>query len=338
MADIKIAMIGTGIMADIYARVIGQRENCLICCVAGNSAENTMKFAEAHNIKGYPGSAYDQMFDEHPEIDAVIITTPEWVRIDPVTASVNNKKHILLEKPFACSLDEALALNKILKGYDKVFEICHVLRFSPRFYALYKSIANNDVGDIRHIYARRNSNNKRVARVLGKTDLAYWLTPHDIDIMRWITGSEVKEVYAVSRNGLLSADDYLTANLKFENGVDAVLQISWCNPPLSGTAREAVFEVWGNKGYLELEDFAMNIKVFNEKQSVSVYDTYEDYDIHGIHRGMFENLIDNFIRKVQNEDVSTHSLKDSLESIRICEMISRSIKTKQVITSGVDAS
>ena len=86
-------------MADIYARVIGQRENCLICCVAGNSAENTMKFAEAHNIKGYPGSAYDQMFDEHPEIDAVIITTPEGVRIDPVIASVNNKKHILLEKP-----------------------------------------------------------------------------------------------------------------------------------------------------------------------------------------------------------------------------------------------
>ena len=124
----------------------------------------------------------------------------------------------------------------------KNFEICHVLRHSPRFYSLKKSIENGDIGEIRHIYARRNSNNVRVKRVLGKTDLSFWLTPHDVDIMRWLTNSEVSEVYAVSRNKLLSDDDYLTANLKFKNNVNAVLQISWCNPPLSGSSREAVFE------------------------------------------------------------------------------------------------
>ncbi len=70
--------------------------------------------------------------------------------------------------------------------------------------------------------------------------------PLSARFLRWITGSEVVEVFARSRAGLKDADDYLIANLRFANGVDAVLEISWVTPPLSATSREAVFEVRGN--------------------------------------------------------------------------------------------
>jgi predicted dehydrogenase len=332
MTKIKIGIIGTGIMAKIYSKIISQRTDCELICVTGNSEINSKRFGKEFGIKFNYNSEYDKMMVQNPDLNAIIITTPEWVRIEPVKSAIKYKKHILLEKPFAKSKEDAEYLYSLLKHYDKVFEICHVLRYSPRFQALKYSIDQGKIGEIRHIYARRNSNNVRVQRVLGKTDLAYWLTPHDIDIMRWITQSEIIEVYAISRNQLNSIDDYLTINLKFENNVNAVLQISWCTPPLSPTARDTVFEVWGNKGYLEVEDYNMNIKLFTENDNVTSLDTYEDYKINGIHRGYFENLIDNFIRKIKGNQNSGNSLLDALESIRICDMISNSINKNRIVS------
>ena len=244
MNKINFGIIGTGIMANIYAKILQQKAECELLCVVGNTEERTKKYAKNFNIKFFYDSNYEKMFKQFPEIDAVIITTPEWIRLEPVELSVKYNKHILLEKPFTKSIEDADTLYKLLNNYNKTFEICHVLRHSPRFYSLKKSIDNGDIGDIRHIYARRNSNNIRVKRVLGKTDLSFWLTPHDVDIMRWLTNSEVSEVYAISRNKLLSADDYLTANLKFKNNVNAVLQISWCNPP-SADLQERLYLKFG---------------------------------------------------------------------------------------------
>lgn len=331
MKPLNFSIIGTGIMANIYAKIITQRIDCKLICVAGNTKDRTNIFSDKYKIKGYANSSYDKMFKENPSIDAVIITTPEWVRIEPIESSIKYKKHILLEKPFAKSKHEAEILFNLLKEYPFTFEICHVLRHSPRFYSLKKSLSNNDIGEIRHIYARRNSNNIRVKRVLGKTDLSFWLTPHDVDIMRWITDSEITQVYAVSRNKLQSEDDYLTVNIKFKNNVNAVLQISWCNPPLSATVRDAIFEVWGNNGFIEVEDFNMNIKVFKKNKSVSVYDTYEDFEINGTNYGIFQNLIHHFVNKINNHDISKTSLNDALQTIIACDMISRSINEEKII-------
>ena len=76
----------------------------------------------------------------------------------------------------------------------------------------------------------------------------------------------------------------------------------------------------------------MNIKLFTENNNVTSFDTYEDYQINGIHRGYFENLIDNFIRKIKGNQNLGNSLLDALESIRICDMISNSINKNGIVS------
>jgi len=240
-----------------------------------------------------------------------------------------------LEKPFADSWEAAKRYHDLLKGSDRVFGVCHVLRYSPRFFALRHSVLSGQIGSLRHFYARRNSNNKRVLRVLGKTDLAFWLTPHDIDMMRWISGKEVERVYAVSRQKLSSADDYLIANLRFAGGVDAVLEISWCGPPVSSTPRDAVFEVRGSSGHVELEDFEMNVKVFSDTDSVKAPDTYEHYELHGQKGGYFKAMIDGFIQALDNHSDSSSevsdSLSDAIEATRACAMIRKSLDEDRIV-------
>ena len=322
---LNVALFGTGQMAGIYGAILAQRPDCRLVAAVGNTPEKTAAFARGFGIAGFAEGNYEEALRRHPEIDAIVITTPEWVRSEPIGHAVRHGANILLEKPFTANLDEALGLERLLAGYPRVFEICHVLRSSGRFHAMQRAVAAGDIGDVRHIYARRNSNRRRVRRVLGKTDLAFWLAPHDIDIMRWITGDEVARVHAVSRAGLRDEDDYLIANLHFSRGVDAVLEVSWCTPPVSGAAREAVFEAWGTKGSLELEDFDMNLRVYSDGERVKTYDTYEDFEVYGLRQGMFKTMVEHFVRRVHGGEISATPLRDAVESVRACAMIRRSL-------------
>jgi len=333
-APIEIVMIGTGLMADIYGSIIAQRADCKLVAVVGNTPEKTREFADRYGIAGYPGSDYAAPYKDFPTATTSIITTPEWVRVEPVRAAVEAGQHILLEKPFATSMSEADQLVALLDRPGKLGALCHVLRYSSRFSEMKRLVDAGEVGEVRHIFARRNSNRKRAERVLGKTDLVYWLSPHDVDIMRWVTGSEVVEVFARSRAGLRDKDDYLIANLRFANGVDAVLEISWVTPPLSGTSREAVFEVRGSGGALEVADFDMNVRLFKDENAVIAPDTYEYVDIHGAKRGFFEPMIDRFLDRVKNGPWDGAAIRDGFETVRVGDMIRRSLETGQVVRDG----
>lgn len=334
MQTFNIAIIGTGLMAEIYADILSQRGDCHLVAVCGNTKTKTDSFAKRYSIQGYSDGDVEAMFAKHSEVGVTVIATPEWEREKPLEEAIKNKQHILLEKPFAHDYKTALKLEKMLSGYENIFQICHVLRSSPRFRALKNAIDQHQIGDLRHIYARRNSNLMRVQRVLNKTDLAFWLTPHDVDIMRWITGSEVVEVFARSRNNLNDSDDYLIANLRFANKVDAVLEISWCTPPISGVAPEAKFEVWGTNGSAEVADFDMNVRIYGKDGVVLSPDTYEDFEIEGLRTGYFKNMIDVFIKKIRENMFmeNNNNIKGAVETINICNMIRDSINQKKIIS------
>lgn len=327
----KVAIIGAGLMADIYADIISQRADCKLISVVGNTNEKTFEFAKKYNIQGFPNGDIEALYNFNTSVDITIVATPEWIREEPIKLAIKNQQNLLIEKPFAQDYETALRLANRLSNYPKVYEVCHVLRYSPRFFALKSQVERGAIGEIRHIYARRNSNTHRVKRVLGKTDLAFWLTPHDIDMMRWVTSSNVTEVYAKSRQGLKSSDDYLIANLRFKNGVDAVLEVSWCTPPVSGVAPEAKFEVWGTQGSIELLDSDMNVSVFRENGIVQSPDTYEDYQIHGLRMGFFKNMIDCFLKRVKENDISGNQIQNSVSPILVCDMIRRSLDSGKVI-------
>jgi predicted dehydrogenase len=317
-------------MASVYAQCLQQRPDTKLVAAVGNSVAGTERFARAFEIPGYPGAQYERMLFEHPETDAIVVATPEWVRDEPVIAALKSRKHILLEKPLADSWSRALKVHHALQESTGMVDVCQVLRHSPRFCALQRVVKEGQIGEVRHIYARRHSNNVRVRRVLGKTDLVYWLATHDVDLMRWIIEQEVESLYAVSRSKLNSADDYLIANIHFQGGVDAVLEISWCGPPLSGTARSAIFEIRGSAGSVEVDDSTMNIKVFREGGTVAAPDTYEDDEVQGQKGGYFRATIDHFITNLYRRAEST-SLADAFEAARVCAMIRKSIDESRIV-------
>lgn len=321
----RVAIFGSGQMARIYGDILRNHDIATLVGFVGNSIEKTKSLERDYGVPAYGGSDY-QGFLADFEADALVVATPEWVRRKPLTTAVEAGLPILIEKPFAESWNDAKELYALLDGYLKVIQFCHVLRFSPRFSAMQQMVSGGQIGALRHMYGRRNSNRKQVERVLGKTDLAFWLTPHDIDIMRWLSRSEVRSAYTLSRGRLDTADDYIVSLLRFESGVTSVHEVSWCAPPISPVAREAVFEARGTEGVIELDDFSTNLRLFAGEERVATADTYEHFSVQRQQHGFFRIMLDDFLSRVRGNLIRSTDLQDAFETMRVCEMISRSVR------------
>jgi UDP-N-acetylglucosamine 3-dehydrogenase len=328
MKKINFAIIGSGLMAKIYSLIIQSRTDCKLISIVGNTKDKTNSLAKEFNCKAYYDGNWNKMLNEDSDkIDAVIIATPEWIRVNVIRDVIKYHKHILLEKPLAVNMKDADLIKNMLCNFNKKFMVCHSLRFSPRYSQAKLSIDNKNIGELRHIYGRQNPNRTSVKRVHGKFNLSYWILPHDIDLMRWFLNDEVEHVYAITRNYLKSEDDYLIVHLHFKNGADAIEECSWTAPQLSLKYYFAQMEIRGTKGSIEVNSSNMNVDIFTEANSVSSPETYEYYNVHGSYFGLFYNLMDHFVKCIIYDKEPLVGIEDSYKAIQVCAAIERSINS-----------
>lgn len=87
-----------------------------------------------------------------PEVDGLIICTPNFTHIDIVRKAVKSKKHILLEKPMATTIQDAYEISEIAKNYDAVFQIGLQYRFKAIYSeTIHEALERKSVGDIKTI-------------------------------------------------------------------------------------------------------------------------------------------------------------------------------------------
>lgn len=136
--------------------------------------------------------------------------------------------HVLVEKPTASDVEQAGALAETAERAGLCLGVGHVERFNPAVVALRDRLREGTIGTIVQMHARRLSPFPGRASMQG---CAVDLATHDIDVMRYITGSEVARVSAETAAPLGSAhEDLLCATLRFDSGATGVLESNWVTP------------------------------------------------------------------------------------------------------------
>lgn len=334
MAGIKkILLIGTGQMAAIYARVLKDFPATEIIGVVGSTQDKAKIFAKTWNLPNFYGS--DEFFKFGPankEADGYILATSEWIRLEYLKTLGALGYPVLVEKPLLTSLADLKTLKEGSGFNPDLFTVVHSLRLSPRFTSARNLIRQNKIGEIRHCYARRNPSRQSVKRVLGKFDLSFWLSCHDIDLMSWMMESRVKEVTAFSRGKLDSEDDFILAHLHFENGAHAVSEVSWCSPPLSPTVPSCLMSIRGNQGQIEVNDSDLNTLAYLEKPTILAEDTYECYELAGgVIGGIFKSVVESWLKSSSHQKPGFCTFQEAENTLRVCDAISRSLRTKSTI-------
>ncbi len=122
---IKIAIVGAGYWGPNLVRNFSLVDNCVVKYVC-DLDENKLKKIKKSFSDIIITMEYCDLLND-PEIDAIIIATPVFTHHKLALLALQNKKHVLLEKPMASSVEECIDLidtataNGVLLMVDHTF-------------------------------------------------------------------------------------------------------------------------------------------------------------------------------------------------------------------------
>ena len=249
---IKVAVIGAGMMGRNHARVYADLNNVELTGVADIDLRAAQTTARRYNAAAY--AHYLQLLD-NLKPDAVTIAVPTERHLEVALAVIERGIHLLLEKPIARSVDEAEQIIAAAQKANVRLMVGHIERFNPAVMALKQRLTDGELGRVFEIDARRQSPfPTRVQDVGVVVDLAV----HDLDIMRYISQSEITRVFAeTARRIHPSHEDMLSGLLRLDNGVVGSLTINWLTPT---KIRELY--VTGEKGMYRVDYLTQDLYFF----------------------------------------------------------------------------
>ncbi len=113
-------------------------------------------YAEAKASGSYNGCAVYEDFREllaRPDIDAVMISTPDHWHAVMAIAAARAGKDVALEKPISLSLTEGRAIADAMKQHGRIFRTDTEVRSNPRFPRLCEIVRNGGIGKVRRVIA-----------------------------------------------------------------------------------------------------------------------------------------------------------------------------------------
>ncbi len=248
MAELGAAVIGLGMMGQRHGRVWAELPDTRLIAV------HDIVPAKAEEMAASYGCLAATTLEDAVSadgVDIVSVCTDDQAHVEACTMAAAAGKHVLVEKPLATSAADCDTVIAAAESNGVRLMVGHVVRFDTRYQMAKAAIDDGAVGDIVHIYGRRNNIVKSGRRIGPRTSVAYFLGVHDLDIMRWYIGCEAVRVYAESCRKVLTAegaDDTIFTLLKYENGAVGCLENCWVVPEGQPNTLDARLEVVGTKG------------------------------------------------------------------------------------------
>lgn len=208
----NIAVIGTGHLGTIHARLWAQQEGVTLASIVDPDETKGRAVAAEHGAVWYPS------LEAMPDVDAVTIAAPTSLHHRLALDVLERGMHCFIEKPITATHAEALDVLAVAERVGKVVQVGHVERFNPAIRAL----AHVDVQPL-FIEAHRLAPFKPRAIDVS---VVHDLMIHDIDLILWLTGSEVTKVDATGVAVLTDTPDICNARITFANGCVANLTAS----------------------------------------------------------------------------------------------------------------
>ncbi len=224
-AMMQAAVIGVGAMGRNHARVYKEILDVELAAVADLDAARTGESARLHGARAY--ADYRVMLkDIQPNL--VTVAVPTQAHCQVVLDALEAGCHVLVEKPIAATIEEGRRIIDRAAELGKVLAVGHIERYNPAVIELKRRLDDGELGQIFQIHARRLGPFPQRVHDVG---VIVDLVPHDLDIMRYLTGDNVQRIYAETQQKIHAThEDWFSGLVCFENGVVGVLNTSWLTP------------------------------------------------------------------------------------------------------------
>lgn len=222
---VKAAVIGVGAIGRNHARVYNELPDVDLVAVSDVDEVNGQKVADNLNVR-FEGD-YLTMLDTYKP-DLVSISVPTVDHFEVASQAIQRGIHILVEKPITATVEEGYKLIEMAREAGVKLTVGHIERFNPALIELKKRLDQGEIGKVFRVQSRRMGPFPARIRDVG---VVVDLASHDVDIIRYIMGTEITRVYAeTAQNITTDREDMMDCVLRCENGAVGTLNINWLTP------------------------------------------------------------------------------------------------------------
>lgn len=223
---LRAGVVGLGMMGRNHVRVWDEEvDGVELVAVADPEAGAVHRATQGRAAHGY-ASAEEMLAAE--SLDLLSIVAPTSLHLPIALAALNAGAHVLVEKPIAASREEAEQMIAAAGRAGRMLTVGHIERFNPAILELRRRLAAGELGRIFEIHATRLGPFPARIRDVG---VVVDLAPHDLDVMRFLLGSDPVRLYAETEQRIhTDHEDLFVGLMKFANGAVGVLDINWLTP------------------------------------------------------------------------------------------------------------
>jgi len=262
METVGIGMVGSGFMGLTYSEVLARHlPGARLAAITGGR-----KAGQLARDYGVPHEASYESLLARSDIVGVVLATPDQSRRELTLAAAAAGKHVLAEKPMAPTVADCDAMITACREAGVNLAVVQTERYRKITLRAKEIIDSGELGPI-WMVRTISSFPVSLARELFETrpwmldprggGLFMGIASHNTDFLRWLTGSNATQVYAqVQSYGDIKAPaQSVMAQISFESGVMGHMWISSEFPQPGWPSSEVRFQVVGQDGMLDLENF-----------------------------------------------------------------------------------
>jgi UDP-N-acetylglucosamine 3-dehydrogenase len=311
--------------AGSYAAALAELPNAQIAGVADDDETRGKDMAARY------GAAYFTSYQAllAAGVDAVVICTENARHRDMTLLAASAGKHVLCEKPLATNVVDAMAMIAACQQAGVQLMTAFPCRFHP---AMLRVKAMVEEGRIGRILAIKGTNRGRnpggwfieLEKSGGGAVMDH--TVHVADLIRWLTGAEVTEVYAEVDNLINHADfdDVGFLTLQLSDGTFGTLDASWSRPKTFPFWGDVTLEIVGESGVISMDMFAQNLVLYSDTHGgISWVNWGSNMDL---------GLVHAFVSAVESGSPVPVTGEDGLRTVEVVQAAYRAADRKQPVT------
>ena len=330
--NINIAVIGCSYMAELHMQGINAKEGASLYAVCDIDKEKAEASKEKLGAK-IAVTDYRELVND-PEIDAVVIVTPDQVHLEMTVAFLMAGKDVLCEKPMALTLAECEEMMRAEKKSGRRLMIGQVCRCTPGFLAAKKLVDEGRIGELCFVESEyaHNYDHARGAndwRVCPERHGFIGGGCHAVDLLRWIAGDPT-EVYALANHKVLMdwpSDDFTVAVYKFPNNVAGKVFVS------IGCKRDYTMRsvFYGTMGTIICDNTSPTIQLFeDDKENGKEYTKAQIIDVE-INNHNITAEIDMFVDALINGTEMPVSSMEGASTVAVCCATVEATKSGEIV-------
>jgi len=251
--QLRVGVIGVGTMGKNHARLYSELLGVELIGVVDVNETLATSIAQSYGCK--PFADCNDLLGEN--LDALSIAVPTTLHKNVALDAIQRGINVLVEKPIADTVENADEIIKAALKNGVKLMVGHVERFNPAIIKLKELVGNGLLGNIVSISAKRvGPYNPRIRDVGIILDLG----THDIDIMSYLYGEKIKEVYASAGSVVHSHEDHAIITLNFDSGSSGVIDTNWLTPH-----KVRNLTVIGSRGIAEVNYIEETLKIFDQE-------------------------------------------------------------------------